>query len=149
MSANLPPIVVTARDHRRLMLTAEHLTEQADPLAAPLMHKLRRATISEPDMVSEVMVTLDIFVTYRVIGKEGPKTHMLIHPDDRMWAPAELSVLTPLGLSLFGLRVGDRASVVGLCWKRDVCVEVDAIGPQVIGGIVPVKVEKYNEGRKR
>ena len=33
---------------------------------------------------------------------------MLIHPDDCMWPPAELSVLTPAGLSLLGLRAGHR-----------------------------------------
>jgi hypothetical protein len=34
--------------------------------------------------------------------------HLLVHPEDLRWPGAELSVLTPLGIALLGLRVGDR-----------------------------------------
>ena len=51
---------------------------------------------------------------------------LLIHPEDRMWPPAELSVATPLGITLLGLSAGDRMPVVGgdfgsrhgsRCWR--------------------------------
>lgn len=136
--ARLPPIVVTARDHRRLMQTAECLAEQGHPLAAPLMRELSRATLSAPDEVLDDVVALDTFVTYRLSSDGASDKRMLIHPDDRMWPPAELSVLTPLGLSLLGLRSGDRMPLIGAPGSMDVWVEVQAVGPKATGGFVPV-----------
>jgi len=141
MTAYLPPIIVTARDHRRLMHTAEHLAEQAHPLAAPLLHELRRAALCGPDGLPDDIVTLDLFVTYRLTGEDNREKRMLIHPDDRIWPPAELSVLTPVGLSLLGLRAGDRMPVLGLPETTDACVKVEAVGPRVIGAFVPVGIQ--------
>ena len=138
MNAHLPPITVTARDHRRLMHTAERLAEEAHPLAAPLMRELRRATLRAPDEVPNDVITLDTFVTYRLAGEDKLDKRMLIHPDDRMWPPAELSVLTPLGLSLLGLRAGDRMPLIGSDEPLEVCVE--AVGPRVVGAFVPVGI---------
>jgi regulator of nucleoside diphosphate kinase len=139
MNAHLPPITVTARDHRRLMHTAQCLAEQAHPLAAPLLHELRRATLCEPDGLPDDVIALDTFVTYRLAGEDTSEKRILIHPDDRMWPPAELSVLTPVGLSLLGLRVGDRMPLLGSDEPLDVCVE--AVGPRVVGAFVPVGSE--------
>ncbi|MGO4572709.1 GreA/GreB family elongation factor [Microvirga sp. 2TAF3] len=137
MSAHLPPIIVTARDHQRLMHTAESFARQSHPLAAPLLHELRRANLCAPDELPDDVVTLDMFVTYRLAGEENLEKRMLIHPDDRMWPPAELSVLTPVGLSLLGLRAGDRMPLLGSDGAADACVEVEAVGPRVTGAFVP------------
>lgn len=138
MTTHLPPITVTRRDHRRLMHTAEYLAGQAHPLAEPLLRELRRATLCAPDELPEDVVTLDTFVAYRLASEGKSEKRMLIHPDDRMWPPAELSVLTPLGLSLIGLRVGDRMPLIGLDGTADGCVEVEAVGPRVTGSFVPL-----------
>lgn len=138
MSAYLPSIIVTARDHRRLTHTAERLAGQAHPLAAPLLHELRRATLCEPDGVPDDVIALDTFVTYRIAGEGKREKRMLIHPDDRMWPPAEVSVLTPVGLSLLGLRVGDRMPLLGSDESLHLCIE--AVGPRVVGSFVPVGV---------
>jgi regulator of nucleoside diphosphate kinase len=85
------------------------------------------------------VVTLDTFVTYRIGGEDTLERRMLIHPDDRMWPPAELSVLTPVGLSLLGLRAGDRMPLIGSDELLDVCVE--AVGPRVVGAFAPVGIQ--------
>jgi regulator of nucleoside diphosphate kinase len=139
MNAHLPPITVTTRDHRRLMHTAECLVEEGHPLAAPLLHELRRAALCAPDELPDDVVALDTFVTYRLAGEDMSEKRMLIHPDDRMWPPAELSVLTPVGLSLLGLRIGERMPLIGSDGGQDVCVEVEAVGPRVIGAFAPVE----------
>jgi regulator of nucleoside diphosphate kinase len=146
---NLPPIMVSARDYDRLMRSAGHLAEQAHPLAMPLLHELRRATLRAPDELPDEVVTLDTFVTYRLAGEDTPEKRMLIHPDDRMWPPAELSVLTPLGLSLLGLRVGDRMPLIGTDEPLDVCVVVEAVGPRVTGAFVPLATASYGAGDRR
>ncbi|WP_414470789.1 transcription elongation factor [Microvirga sp. M2] len=138
MSALLPPITLTRRDHQRLARTAEHLAGQMHPLATPLLRELRRATICAPDDVPDDVAALDTFVTYRLAGEDRSEKRMLIHPDDHMWPPAELSVLTPVGLSLLGLRAGDRMPLLGSGEAADACVEIEAVGPRVVGGFVPL-----------
>lgn len=135
-SANLPSIIVTARDYRRLMHTAECLAKQAHPLAAPLLRELRRASLCEPDRLPDDVIALDTFVTYRILGEDTPEKRMLIHPDDRMWPPAEVSVLTPVGLSLLGLRIGDRMPLLGS--DERLAVRIEAVGPRVTGAFMPV-----------
>ncbi|MBM1173520.1 GreA/GreB family elongation factor [Microvirga arabica] len=133
----LPPITVPARDYSRLMRTARELAEQCHPLAAPLLQELHRATVCTADELPADVVTLDTFVTYRMGGQDTPDKRMLIHPDDHMWPPAELSVLSPVGLSLLGLRAGHRIPVIGSALASDACVEVEAVGPRVTGAFVP------------
>jgi regulator of nucleoside diphosphate kinase len=134
---NLPPITVLAHDHSRLMRTAQELAEQGHPLAAPLLQELHRATVCTAEELPDDVVTLNTFVTYRMAGDDTPDKRMLIHPDDRMWPPAELSILTPVGLALLGLRAGYRMPVIGSDGSPDGCVEVDSVGPRVTGAFVP------------
>jgi regulator of nucleoside diphosphate kinase len=138
---NLPPITVTTSDHRRLIRTAQDLAGQAHPLAAPLLQELHRATIREPDKLPDDIVALDSFVTYRLSGDGPLEKRALIHPDDGIWAPAEVSILTPVGLSLLGLRVGDRMPLLGTDGPPDACVEVEAVGPRVVGAFRPVQMQ--------
>jgi len=149
MTAHLPPIIIAPRDHRRLMRTAKDLAGQTHPLAVPLLRELHRATLRAPDETPDDVVTLDTFVTYRLAGERVSDKRMLIHPDDRMWPPAELSVLTPLGLSLLGLRTGDRMPLIGSSETPDICVEVEAVGPRVIGAFVPAGTMPPNGADER
>jgi regulator of nucleoside diphosphate kinase len=138
MKAGLPPVMVTPHEHNRLMRTAQSLTEQAHPFAPPLLRELRRAILCSPDRLPDDVVTLDTFVTYRLADGGRAERRALIHPEDCMWPPAELSVLTPLGLSLLGLRCGDRMPLIGADGPMDEWVEVEAVGPRVTGAFVPV-----------
>lgn len=139
--SDLPPITVTTSDHRRLIRSAQDLARQAHPLAAPLLQELHRAAVREMDELPDDIVTLDRFVTYR-LGVDGPlEKRALIHPDDRVWPPAEVSVLTPVGLSLLGLRVGDRMPLLGADGPPDACVEVEGVGPRVVGAFRPVQMQ--------
>ncbi|MXQ10531.1 transcription elongation factor [Microvirga makkahensis] len=136
---HLPPIMVPAHDYSRLMRAAQELAEQGHPLAAPLLQELHRATVCTADELPDDVVALDTFVTYRMSGDDTSDKRMLIHPDDRMWPPAELSILTPVGLALLGLRAGHRMPVIGSSGPPDACVEVEAVGPRVTGAFVPVR----------
>lgn len=135
---NLPPIRVPAHDYSRLMRAAQELAEQGHLLAAPLLQELHRAIVCTAEELPDDVVTLDTFVTYRMSGEDTPDKRMLIHPNDRMWPPAELSILTPVGVALFGLRAGHRMPVIGSDGSLDGCVEVEAVGPRVTGAFVPV-----------
>jgi regulator of nucleoside diphosphate kinase len=134
---HLPPVMVSTHDYSRLIRTAQELAEQCHPLAAPLLQELHRAAVYPADKLPDDVVTLDTFVTYRMSGEDTPDKRMLIHPDDRMWPPAELSILTPVGLALLGLRSGYRMPVIGSDGSPDGCVEVEAVGPRGTGAFVP------------
>ena len=136
VSQNLPPITVATDDYRRLMIAARFLADQSHPLAAPRRQELLRAELCESDAFLEDVVSLDRFVTNRLTGKDPSEHRALIHPDDRMWPPAEVSTLTPLGISLLGLKVGDRMPVLGSRDDRDQWVEVEGVGPRATGGFV-------------
>ncbi|MGO4816510.1 hypothetical protein AB4156_44165, partial [Cupriavidus sp. 2MCAB6] len=84
-------------DYVRLQALAELLAEQMHPLASTLVRKLSRAEWREAEAIPEQTVLLDGFVTYRIGDSRQPERRLLIDPADGMWAPAELSVITPLG----------------------------------------------------
>jgi regulator of nucleoside diphosphate kinase len=136
-SLNLPPIVVATDDYSRLMGTARSLADQQHPLASPLLGELLRAQLCPPDRLPTDVVSLDRFVRYRRAGEETSEYRALIHPDDRMWSPTEVSILTPLGLSLLGLKVGDRMPLLRSGGVPGEWVDVEALGPLVTGGVVP------------
>ncbi|WP_457092259.1 GreA/GreB family elongation factor [Microvirga sp. P5_D2] len=140
MNAKLPSVIVTPHDHQRLMRTAHELAEQVHPLALPLLRELDRAILCSPDQLPDDVVTLDTFVTYRLADGGHVEKRALIHPEDCMWPPAEVSVLTPLGLSLLGLRTGDRMPLIGSEGAMDTCVEVEDVGPRVTDSFVPIRV---------
>ena len=140
MNARLPPVVMTHQDHRRLMRTARELAEQGHPLALPLRRELDRAILRAPDQLPDDVVTLDRFVTYRLGDGGEVERRVLILPEDVMWPHAEVSVLTPLGLSLLGLRPRDRMPLIGSDGPMDAWVEVEGVGLRVTGAFVPIRV---------
>ncbi|EIM26790.1 GreA/GreB family elongation factor [Microvirga lotononidis] len=140
MHASLPPVMMTHKDHRRLMRTARELAEQVHPLASPLRRELDRATLHAPDQLPDDVVTLDRFVTYRLADGGRVERRALILSEDGMWPHAEVSVLTPVGLSLLGLRPGDRMPVIGSDGPMDAWVEVEGVGLRVTGGLMPVRL---------
>jgi transcription elongation GreA/GreB family factor len=104
----LPPITLATDDYNRLLSTAAMNRHRRTPRREFLMSELRRASLCHPADLPEDVVSTDAKVTYRLNGRGRPMAHVLVHPEDMLWPGAELSVLTPLGTALLGLRVGDR-----------------------------------------
>lgn len=140
VNSYLPLITITPHDHKRLMRTAQELAEQDHPLASPLLQELHRAVLCPEDQLPDDVIALDTFVTYRLSGAGPVEKRALIHPEDRVWPPAEVSVLTPLGLSLLGLRSGDRMPLLGSVKPTDICVEVEDVGPRITSALMPFRV---------
>ncbi|RUU58865.1 transcription elongation factor [Mesorhizobium sp. M2C.T.Ca.TU.002.02.1.1] len=132
---SLPLRRISASDRMRLQALARSLTEQSHPLAAALSEELDRAELRDPDDIREGTVSLDGFVTYRIMGSEDSERRLLIHPEDQMWPPAEISMATPLGITLLGLSAGDRTPIIGTCLRNPPWIEVIAVGPAATGGL--------------
>jgi regulator of nucleoside diphosphate kinase len=104
---DLPQVTIATHYYNRLMSVAAMDRHQRKPHRRFLMSELRRAALCHPDALPDDVVSTNAKVTYRIDGGR-PMAHVLVHPQDLLWPGAELSVLTPLGTALLGLRVGDR-----------------------------------------
>ena len=104
---DLPQVTIATHDYNRLMSVAAMDRNRRKPHRQFLMSELRRAALCHPDALPDDVVSTNAKVTYRIDGGR-PMAHVLVHPQDLLWPGAELSVLTPLGIALLGLRVGDR-----------------------------------------
>lgn len=145
MNTGLPPVVMTIADQQRLLAIARTLKKEAHPLAAALLSEICRAELRQPDEIPEGTVMLGSFVTYRTAGSERPERRLLIHPRDMMWPPAEISVATPLGITLLGLSAGDRMTVIGSDVGEPPWVEVVAAGGAAISGFARRPTFAYGE----
>ena len=104
----LPPITLATHDYNRLMSATAVNRHRRSPRREFLMSELRRASLCHPADLPEDVVSTNARVTYRLNGGGRPLSQVLVYPEDLNWPGAELSVLTPLGIALVGLRVGDR-----------------------------------------
>ena len=105
----LPKIALPASDYPRLEKLARVAAQQGDMDATLLMAEIDRAEIVPDDARDiESIVTIGCWVTYRSNWGVPRKTVQLVWPEDRSSDPGRISVLSPLGAALIGLRVGDQ-----------------------------------------
>lgn len=98
----LPDIVVSRDDFIILnRLASAANTETAEDL----MGELERATITETEDVPANVVRMGATASYS-IGSEAPRTVRLVYPADADISSGAVSVLTPIGTALLGLKPG-------------------------------------------
>jgi regulator of nucleoside diphosphate kinase len=107
MSRTLPPVTIPASDYARLKKLAIAAWGDQHPVAMFLLSEIRRARIVEAVGPQKDVVTLNGWVTYRL--DLGPcERRILVHPEEYVSSQHQLSVLSPVGAALIGLKVGDR-----------------------------------------
>jgi regulator of nucleoside diphosphate kinase len=133
-------------DHARIERVAFKAAESGDPNGDRLLAKIRTAEQCEPGELPDDVVSMEDFVTYRTEGGLS-RIRALIYPEDSMWSPAEISVLTPLGTALLGQRVGDRIAVEADAdaWKLTVLIE-GKDGRRMVGGLSRVGIPSSRQG---
>jgi len=123
------PIIGTD-DYTALLYAATVALRRGDANASFLIAELRRADIRRPDEVPDDVASVGSRVTFRVNGR-AKATKIVVGAAD---APRrnEVSVMTPLGAALLGLRPGDRmqfrARQNGPPWE----VSVETVEPYVL-----------------
>lgn len=100
-----PEIILGAGDHRQLNLLAmaglNHTPDQSDDL----LYELDRARVIDDGQVPADIVRMGSTVRYRTdTGQEQQVT--LVYPVDADIAQGRISIMTPVGTALIGLRVG-------------------------------------------
>ena len=104
----LPPITIHLDDYNALVLSAELARRANRPHAGFLIAELRRARLCERYELPRNVVSMGCSVTYRLTSSAAKATRRLVFEYERAKYANGLSVATPLGTALLGVRVGDR-----------------------------------------
>lgn len=105
---NLPPITLHSKDNNDLATLATIASRSGRPGARFLLKELRRAALCAVGALPADVVSIGARVTYRLAEAAPTGACTLVLPDEVDRFQDGLSVLTPLGTALLGLRVGDR-----------------------------------------
>jgi regulator of nucleoside diphosphate kinase len=126
--ATRPAILITDRDLHRLEQLASVFLPLGYPVAQFLTEELERAEICPASEVPSDVVTMNSRVVFR-IGSTGAREHrILVYPEDYPVdgrQDAYVSVLTPVGAALIGLRVGSGMEFETLNGRRQSLVVED------------------------
>ncbi|QCB47153.1 GreA/GreB family elongation factor [Hydrogenophaga sp. PAMC20947] len=113
---NTPVIerVLTELDHARLSkIAGAHPTQLPDAVLEPLQDLLIDARTVPAREVRSDIVTMYAQMQVRLNGSEALSKIALCYPDDAEPANGFVSVLSPMGLALLGLRLGQTAQWLG------------------------------------
>ena len=105
---NLPPVTISAVDYDRLAFLASFgLTSRQDrPAAAMLANELIRATVLAPRAIPPCVAAMHSQLEFRDGVTWNTRCATLVFPDEDDGAEERISVLSPEGAALIGLREG-------------------------------------------
>ena len=101
----VPDIMLSAADHRQLNSLAMAGLERMPDLSDYLLSELERARIVDDAAIPADIVRMGSSVRYRT-GADQEQQVTLVYPVDADIAAGRISVMTPVGTALIGLRVG-------------------------------------------
>jgi regulator of nucleoside diphosphate kinase len=104
-SAPLPHILIGWDDFETLNRLADAAGDTHELAAQYLRRELDRAAVVATAKLNPEVVRLGSFVTY-IAGKAPPRTVQLVLPGQADIAAGRISILTPVGAALIGLRAG-------------------------------------------
>ncbi|NNG22319.1 nucleoside diphosphate kinase regulator [Telluria aromaticivorans] len=108
-----PTILVSWLDMDRLDRLLDALPAAQARARDALLDELGRARLAEPWEMPPDVVTMNSRLRFSFEASEQPVTMTLTYPKDMNGGAGQLSILTPVGTALLGLKVGDTMS-----WER-------------------------------
>lgn len=102
----LPPVAIPRGDLPQLDCAVREAGEEERRVADFLLSEMERAEIVEDDAVPEETVRLNQWVTYRVDWGMPAESRVLVLPEDFRNPASQVSVLSPIGAALLGLKAG-------------------------------------------
>lgn len=127
MSAQIPPISIASEDFNVLRQVAVRALEDHHPVSRFLASELERADIHEPAAPLRC-VRLNDWVTYRADEGQPLESRVLVLPEKFRTGQLHVSVLSPLGAALVGLRAGSRMPYTGIDGVHHI-VTVESLDP--------------------
>lgn len=104
--AQLPDIVISVEDHRRLQNIAEAAIQTHSDVAEYLQEELDRATVCSAATDCAPGVRMGSYVEFRDDKTGRVRSVQLAYPADADPSNGRISVLTPIGAALIGLSEG-------------------------------------------
>jgi regulator of nucleoside diphosphate kinase len=101
-----PRITLTAQDHDKLSILARAAENTMPDVAAVLSEELDRAHVLARGRHPEHVVCMGCEVEFRDDTTGKVQTVTLVYPEDADISQGRISVLTPIGTALIGLRAG-------------------------------------------
>jgi regulator of nucleoside diphosphate kinase len=120
----LSPEIIISRDEYRTLVG---LTGAASRVADDLLQEIERATIVDDDRVPSDVARMGSIITYRTPA--GARTVELVYPADADIARARISILTPIGTALIGLRAGQSISWTTRDGRREALTVLRVLAP--------------------
>lgn len=123
-----PAIVLGKADHAKLNELASAGLDRMPELAEKLLGELDRARVVEDKKVPEDVVRMGSRVTYRT-SDEKEIWVILVYPADANIDEGKISVLTPIGTALIGLRKGQSITWRDRANKRHMLTVLEVEAP--------------------
>ncbi len=98
-----------------------------------LRRKLDCATVVDSSEILPDIVTMNSTFNLFDLDRNESETFTLVYPDDACIAEGKLSILSPLGAEIFGLRVGDSLSLKLLNRETRKRIEKMSFQPERVG----------------
>ena len=102
-----PQIAIAESDHARLTRLAETLSRRSPDLADQLYAELVRADVFAEDDATRRTVRMGSTLEYTT-DTGDTRVVTLVFPGEEDISAGKISVLTPIGIALIGLSVGDK-----------------------------------------
>ncbi|KAA0970460.1 nucleoside diphosphate kinase regulator [Aureimonas fodinaquatilis] len=103
MAKRKPNIIISTSDYNRLTLLAESVSSKMPKVAETLLAELDRARVVEGGATVRQSIRMGSTVTYET--EEGHNRSVtLVYPVEADINQGRISVLTPIGIALLGLR---------------------------------------------
>jgi regulator of nucleoside diphosphate kinase len=106
--------ILSALDHERLIAAVEHARNSWTTYAPNLdffRAGLRRAQALHPADVPRDVITMNSRFALREVHIDEVVAYELVYPGDEAPRQGKVSVLSPMGMAVFGAHVGDD-----VCW---------------------------------
>lgn len=100
-----PNLVIDTEDHRSLTRLAHAGISEASTVADDLLYELGRASVVPPEQLPLDAVRMGSAVRYRTADDEEREVS-LVYPEEAGFSHNSVSVMTPIGAALIGLRKG-------------------------------------------
>ena len=123
-----PDIVVSTDDHRKLRELAHAGINVASTVADDLLYELERASVVPPGDLPADVVRMGSRLRYRT-SDGGEREVTLVFPAEADIAHNRVSVMTPVGAALIGLRKGQSISWETRDGRRQVLTVLEVAAP--------------------
>jgi len=104
-----PRITISEGDYDRLSNLAAAFSQRNPEIAASLTEEIDRARIVSDKAIGAAVVRMGSGVTYVVDGNKS-KTVTLVYPGEANIEEGRISITTPVGTALIGLKAGQSIS---------------------------------------